>query len=889
MVFDIRLRLFTDAGARSRVLKTQTLDVTMTDSGSPSLRFSTSARVAGYLAAPFLVGVEYSVGGAWVQPRNGLMIADNDEGDSIDPGQAASFTAIGFVPWLLQHMYVQGTADLSMVDGERQFTTPGHAMKALIDHAKITGWGPNLTYDFTNTLDSAGAAWQAAEKPPTMKWLTPMSQVLASMSELGLCEWWTEGQQLRLFRPGVGLDKTNVKLGGKGYTRAPAKSSFTDVFTHLSVLLGGANNAYVNLVNTGADTRFGNLWATMTQSGVDNVTDATRLAQGALIGARTLKRELSYEWAVVGEMPVPWVELNVGDVVQARTRNGWVEQRIVGLVVTKGETVTVRAVVGDRLLTAAARMARRTSAATVGTIISGSGDAFPADPSTPTLSLPKAPTGVAVTENTAVWGTDGSAVTRAVVSWNAVTQNLDNSGVTIAEYEVWMRAAADLSTLLRVTPNTSTVLEGLPPGVARFVKVRARSVDGRLSDFSSEISVTPVTPGSIIPKAPTSLAAASNTAAFGSDGAPIATIRLSWAAVTQATDNSAIIVDAYELLDTTNGGTFAPVQLSAERIATIVIPSGLQRKYRVRARSALGVWGDPSTEITVTAATPTQVVTAPSAPVLTSAFSLVIPVWNGLLTSGAPPAGFQHLITERAEASGGPWTVVGVPAVAAGQTAQFRALPGSTAWVRFKWVDTLGRVSGVSAAASVLVTGVTGPDVEANAILANHIKAGEIEVGHLAAGVGGSLDISANGAVTTIITQQNEQAAATAAAVEAAAEAAGAAATAAAIASGATADAAAAAGAAAAAAAAQAATQAQLDLVQTWFRVDIDGAHVGQTGNPFQANVLPGEFNITESGVRTTWWDGGRMTVPALVTTEVALSNHKFEKFGTGTVIRALG
>jgi hypothetical protein len=171
----------------------------------------------------------------------------------------------------------------------------------------------------------------------------------------------------------------------------------------------------------------------------------------------------------------------------------------------------------------------------------------------------------------------------------------------------------------------------------------------------------------------------------------------------------------------------------------------------------------------------------------------------------------------------------------------------------------------------------------------NILTAGVIQTGMLHPDVGDQLVLTANGAITTIIGQQAAQATDIATAASAAAAAASEAASAAAVAGGATADAAAAAGAAAAAAAAAAATQAQLDTVQTWFRVDAEGAHVGQTGNAFQANVLPGEFNITESGVRTTWWESGQMTVPSLVTTEVALSNHKFEKYGTGTVIRALG
>ena len=83
-------------------------------------------------------------------------------------------------------------------------------------------------------------------------------------------------------------------------------------------------------------------------------------------------------------------------------------------------------------------------------------------------------------------------------------------------------------------------------------------------------------------------------------------------------------------------------------------------------------------------------------------------------------------------------------------------------------------------------------------------------------------------------------------------------------------------------------TQGQLDALQTYVRVDGVGLTLGATGNPLQAQMRPGAFAILDNGIETTYWESGRMIVPSLVTEEVVLSNHEFEKYGDGTVIRAL-
>ncbi len=711
-MFDVRLRLATPAGGKGRVLKTLTLDVTQAGSATPQVRFTTSSRVAGFLEAPFIVGVEYTTGGAWVAPRDNLFIAFEDSGDTADLTGAVSFVAHGYVPWLSTRNLLQWASTAK--DGERSWTnaSAGGFLTTFVSEGKARGWGPSVTTDFSATLDSNGAAWTADDKITQAYRLdTPMSQVLDSLSKQGMCEWWTEGMLLRLVRAGTGSDKTNVRLGGPGFTRTPLKSSFADVFTHLNVQSDKFAQV-LSLANAGADTQFGRLEASMTVSGIADPAAATRLAQPALTGGRAVKREQSYDWTAAGQTPRPWADFNIGDLVTVRDRASWSQQRVVGIVVSKGAdgVVTVRAVTGSKLQTLNAKLIERSGAAMVGTIIGGSGDGVPASPGAPSLT-PAAPGGLHVDANTAVWGDDGTAVASVTLAWDQVIAATDGSALDVDVYELWAREAADLSSSLTATDELATTVTVWRPDVPVWVKVRARSVRGVWSGFSPEISVTPASPLSITPKAPTGLAVTANTGTFQPDGSVAATLRVQWNAVTQSTADMPVTIDAYELW-ALEGAVWAPVRSTPARDVLVGAPGGAARSFRVRALTSLGVWSDFSSTVAVTAAVPAQVTTAPTVPVLASGGGLVFPSWDGNLTSGPVPAGFQHLLTEQAASSGGPWTAAGVPTARAGQTATIRGTVGSTVWVSFRWVDTLGRVSNRSTAVSITVSGVALPDLD---------------------------------------------------------------------------------------------------------------------------------------------------------------------------------
>lgn len=714
-MLDIRLRLANDDGTTGRVL--DTLELAWTGYSAQTVKFTVSEKISEKLDAPFLVIVEYttSTAGRWKRvPRNDLFIVDEDSADSVDTAGAVSYTAAAMLPWLAARYPLWWRDGDSVDDLERAYTnrTPGFVLRDLIQVAQQQqGWGGRITFGFSDSTDSAGQPWSQRVSMAWPLFTTPLSRVMQTLAEQGYMEFWAEGYQLRAVNPGTGVDRSDtVALGGPAFSRAPASRKF-DPATAIVVQY---DQGWTHFNNPGAEGRFGNLFKVMTQSGSKTRDVAEKNVQPALAESRAMQEELSYEWELSGDgVPVPWESFQVGDVVTARTRRGKKVLRVIGLDVSKDSKGLVKAtaVVGSKLLSLQAKLAKRSAAASVGQIIGGSGVALP-PAAAPAKTAPLPPAAVRVASNVGSWGEDGSERSTVTIAWDAVSQAIDGLAVDIDTYEVWSRPVNEPMSLLTRTTALSTTVETWTPGENRLIAVRARSRAGVWSQLSPEIGVTPARPVSIVPMAPTGLAAASNTGAFASDGSATATVRLTWDAVTQATDGGLVQVVAYEVL-VQDGQAWTPLLETAAREVTITVPSGKARGIRVRARTALGVWGDPSATTTVTGAAPAQVTTATSAPSLTTGLGLVLIGWDGKLSTGAAvPSSFQLLYAETAPASTGPWTRVGVPARAAGQVATVRGTAGATLFARLVWVDTLGRTSSASAASSIVVQAVASGDLD---------------------------------------------------------------------------------------------------------------------------------------------------------------------------------
>ena len=622
-MFDIRLRRYTPAGVRGKVISALSIDMDDVRGDSPKLGFSVSERVAGSLPVPFVVALEYSNGGPWFEPRNARFVVVKDSVDPKDPARVVNFTGIGVFGFFLNNTQVSWVPGVT--DNKRKFdsASAGAILAPMFDEAKNAGWGPGLSRGFSAGSDTFGQSWPAADRTSQEFQIgTPVVRVLEKLASGGLCEWWGEGNTLRLAIAGTGTDRTSgagvVRLG-PGATKIPVSSDFTKVFNHLTV--AAENGGFAYLANPGVAGEWGTLRQTVSIQGAVDEATALRLAQPTLVDGRATHRQIGLTYPAAKAKYLPWVHYDVGDRVQAKVRAGWENLRVVELVVQKRDgVVTVSTVLSHRFRSLISRLAGSQGASSVGGATSSVGAPLP--PEALPIAPPKAPTGLHVVSNEGWFTSDGTARSTVKVEWDQVTQSIDDSNVDVSAYEVWV--AVDGGEPHRVTTvGTPAVSLELAPGVP--VKITVKALSGpRESFFSTPLSVTPAVPLDVLP--------------------------------------------------------------------TPVLPELSVKLGVVSAR------------------------------------------WGGRLDGAAPPAGFSHVYAEWSADEGGVFAPFGAHLFRAGAVQLLGRPLGTTVWVRFRAVSTVGVVSAPSTPASIVVVGIEGPDIEANSVMANNIMAGAVESQHLTVG-----------------------------------------------------------------------------------------------------------------------------------------------------------
>lgn len=495
MPFDLRLRLYTNPTTKGRILPAQGLDFTPALNSSAILRFSVSERAAAYLPAGFVVAVEYrSTSGAWVEPRNGRFLVTGDDGDAADDAKLVGYTGVGLIPWLLGKNELAWSG--SAKDGERAWTnrSPGFILNTFLVEGKNRGWAPFLTYGFTGSVSSSGTAWPADTLIDASHPLrTKARAVLDGLAGSGLCDWWTQGNELRLELYGAGLDRTSgpgAVLLGPGASRRQGRTDFSEVFTDLTVI-PEKSRYWVYLNNPGAPTAFGRLEETLTLDGIESQTVATKLAQPTLQLGRSSRREYTVTYTATEKTLNPFEHYNIGDLVRVNTREGIQNLRVVEITAQRTLEGEVRVTVAFeyRFRSLASRLAGRSGASSAGRLVGGVSNR--PIPSAPPLALPrpKAPTGLTVTGNVGDFDGNGSPRSLIDLGWTPVAQGIDDSTVDVTVYDLWL--ARDGAPFERVTsvssPEAQLFVEPLVPMQA---KVRAGTEAGLYSEFSTPVSFT---------------------------------------------------------------------------------------------------------------------------------------------------------------------------------------------------------------------------------------------------------------------------------------------------------------------------------------------------------------------------------------------------------------
>lgn len=596
-MFDIRLREYTPAGVRGRVIPTLEIDSTDAESATSTLTFSTSALVAERMEAPFVVGLEYTTGSSWSQPRNNLYVVLQDAEDAVDQTDVMRFTAQSYVGWLLSQAIVWWQT--GTVGNSRSFDmTPGKVVKLLLNEAQNAGrgWAPMLTTSFSDTADSLGQAWQSKDqiKMDVDLW-RPYSSVFQAWIEQGHFEWWAEGTTLMLARLGTGVDLTSkIALGGPGFDSAPAKTDFKGTFSTI-VLVPDKTNA-THAFNDGADKRFGALETSMTMTGVSDQATAVRMAQPVMNENRAKKLELSFDWTPSAVGPIPWADFTVGDLVIARRKTGKLAQRVVGIQVSKNsEVVTARAIVGSKLVGLQAKLAKRVGSASQGGIIGGSGSGISYNPGLKRPD-PIAPSGLVVTSQT-YFDSTGTAYASVTATCSTVTTDVIGGTVKIKWYELWAKKNSSGESWTRLVTTTdeppSMTYTGLLAGESWSFRVRAYADENVISAYSPVFSLV-LAKDTTPPPTPAAPAGSSS----------FTQVILTHAGLTADGDAQPVDFSHFNVwMSTTAEGAGSKVGEMQGVPDTFIVPEqpvGQARWYWVTAEDRSGNKSGPSTRVSIT-------------------------------------------------------------------------------------------------------------------------------------------------------------------------------------------------------------------------------------------------------------------------------------------------
>lgn len=297
-----------------------------------------------------------------------------------------------------------------------------------------------------------------------------------------------------------------------------------------------------------------------------------------------------------------------------------------------------------------------------------------------------------------------------------------------------------------------TLSDRFESDLARIAKRTSGIVGGAVAGGSGAV---PASEDRRRPKPPVGLVV-SSTGYWNTDGTPLSQVSAEWTPVTQGENDVAISIALYELWGRPDdGATESNAITTSETALAYWSPfTPLQAwLFKVRAQSTAGVWGDFSTEASVTTAAPFEDLSVPSTPLLSTANGVVIVAWDGSFATdppSGPPESFREMVIEISGTAAGEYQEIGSLMVANTSYAVAGFAVGTSLWFRFRAIDRLGRSSAASAVMSVSVAGVDGGGIIPATVSVDALQAGSITVDYLAPGIGADLQISGNVVIQTL-------------------------------------------------------------------------------------------------------------------------------------------
>lgn len=310
--------------------------------------------------------------------------------------------------------------------------SPGYIIGTLLAKAHDRGVAEDIVQNFDSMIDSNNNAWDQVITMEVEPGGSIMS-VLDKLTELGVCDWKSNGRELVLLNPDSGTDWTNsaapINLtAGRDLLDAPEKRDSKRVTT--AVLVVGKDGLSTEVEDPAEEAIQGTrIESYLSVNGVDDLGTLTLIGEKYLEASKLSGESLTHELSLfVEDGPIPWVDYTVGDWVYRQVADGNPPQRyrVAQLSCTYSQEGMVKGAVtlGTIYESTAQRLQAQIDALTNGSngISTGTSDSPPED----TIS-PKAPEGLIVNSDAYTVDNNGGTMAALSADWLPVIENIDGS------------------------------------------------------------------------------------------------------------------------------------------------------------------------------------------------------------------------------------------------------------------------------------------------------------------------------------------------------------------------------------------------------------------------------------------------------------------------------
>ncbi|MCD4558220.1 hypothetical protein [Schaalia sp. lx-100] len=425
----------------------------------------------------------------WIEPAGARFFTTGYVQDPVKDFGATTISMIGISTALRFESVTIPTPDDE--EGKRVFPaqSPGSILCTLFNEARSRDtkygleWAKALEWSFSAQRDSHNQPWGKNARC-TFAPSASFEKVLEWLSSKGAVEWRMNARALEVYRSGGFLSRRNESVA---FIDAYAEAApVTTSFEYVSTLarFRGKDGKQWEKNNPNAARAFGRIVKWNEQGQVERDETASLYLEEVSKRGQDPRRQYRREWTLTGdpESPLPWVDYNLGDWVNASGSE--LRVRETGVKLAEDGTWSAWVTLGDRIEALLERLARKTTDLSDGMVGGENSPVVGVGGPRAEKGTPQAPVDLLASSDP-VSDASGAFHSVLTLSWAPVSLTTENREVTVEEYLVEVTKNGD-KTRYYTCHEPKITIQGYP-GERWRIRVRARSAQNVWGLWSSAL------------------------------------------------------------------------------------------------------------------------------------------------------------------------------------------------------------------------------------------------------------------------------------------------------------------------------------------------------------------------------------------------------------------